>query len=154
MNLLDLLPEHPAVSWVPFHPGHVSSLKNTKKGVFDQQTLSQMLEVQASMGHAITAYVHGRPAACFGYSLLWPGVAEMWLHVDESARKYGKTMTRAAIAFRDFTVISANLHRLQISVECDDERAVRWGQAIGFSIEGRLRSYGPNQADFFMMSRI
>lgn len=154
MNLLDLLPEHPAISWVPFNPGHVSSLTNTPRSQFDMESITRILEVQASLGEAITAYLHGRPVACFGYSVLWPGVAEMWLHVDEAARKYGKTMTRAALVFSDFATISGNLHRLQIAVECNDERAVRWGQVLGFEIEGRMRRYGPNQSDFFMMSRI
>jgi RimJ/RimL family protein N-acetyltransferase len=154
MNLLDHLPEHPAISWVPFHPGHVLGLSDVRSKMFEQHAMVARLEAQAAMGDAITAYLYGQPVACFGYSVIWTGVAEMWLYVDEKARKYGKTITRAGLVFSDYATISANLHRLQISVECDDERAVRWGQALGFEIEGRMRRFGPNQADFFIMSKI
>ena len=156
-HLADFLPEHPAITWVPFHSAHVAVMKlspqelETKsKGV----PLATMLEVQARMGHAITALLHGRPVACFGAVDVWDGVAEMWLLIEDRGRSYGKTLTRAAIGYRDFIVISKNLHRLQITVNCDDSRAVKWGQAIGFEIESTMKAYGPTGSDYYLMRRI
>lgn len=156
-HLADFLPEHPAITWVPFHSAHVAVMKlspqelETKsKGV----PLATMLEVQARMGHAITALLHGRPVACFGAVDVWDGVAEMWLLIEDRGRSYGKTLTRAAIGYRDFIVIAKNLHRLQITVNCDDSRAVRWGQAIGFEIESTMKAYGPTGSDYYLMRRI
>lgn len=116
--------------------------------------LETMLEAQARMGHAITALLHGRPVACFGAVDVWNGVAEMWLLIEERGRNYGKTLTRAAIGYRDFLVISKNLHRLQIIVRCDDSRAAKWGQAIGFEIESTMKAYGPTGSDYYLMRRI
>jgi len=62
-------------------------------------------------------------------------------------------MTRAAQIYADYIVISRNLHRLQITVRCADLRAVRWGLALGFEIEGLMKKYGADGSDFFMMSR-
>jgi len=85
-RLADFLPEHPAITWVPFHPAHVSvmnfppqQLEARARGV----PLETMLEAQARMGHAITALLHGRPVACFGAVDIWNGVAEMWLLIEE-----------------------------------------------------------------------
>jgi hypothetical protein len=116
--------------------------------------LEIMLESQAKMGHAITALLHGRPVACFGAVDIWDGVAEMWLLIEDRGRKYGKTLTRAAIGYRDFLVISKNLHRLQITVRCEDSRAAKWGQAIGFKIETTMKAYGPTGSDYYLMRRI
>jgi hypothetical protein len=116
--------------------------------------LQTMLEAQARMGNAITALLHGRPVACFGAVDVWNGVAEMWLLIEDRGRSYGKTLTRAAIGYRDFIVIAKNLHRLQITVNCDDNRAVRWGQAIGFEIESTMKAYGPTGSDYYLMRRI
>jgi hypothetical protein len=155
MSLPDL-PTMPGLIWVPFQPGHVAVM-NVQAQNF--QTISKamdvmtMLEHQAKYGHAITAILHGRPVACFGAVRIWKGVEEMWCFIEERGRQYPKTLTRAAIAFRDFRVISGNLHRLQIIVRCNDLRAVRWGLGIGFEIEGLMKKYGPDEADFFMMSR-
>lgn len=158
MSLMYLpdLPQMDGLTWVPFQAGHVSVM-NVQAQNF--QTISRsvdvmtMLEHQARHGHAITAILHGRPVACFGAVHIWNGVEEMWCFIEERGRKYPKTLTRAAIAYRDFRVLSKNLHRLQIVVRCNDLRAVRWGCAIGFEIEGLMKKYGPDQADFFMMSR-
>ena len=117
-------------------------------------SLEVMIEAQAQMGHAITALLHGRPVACFGAVDIWDGVAEMWLLIEERGRKYGKTLTRAAIGYRDFIVISKNLHRLQITVRCEDSRAAKWGQAIGFEIESTMKAYGPTGSDYYLMRRI
>jgi hypothetical protein len=115
--------------------------------------LAELLELQAASGHAITALLNGRPAACFGSTRIWNGVEEMWSLMEERARKYAKTLTRIAIAYRDYRVISGNLHRLQINVRCNDRRAFRWALAIGFELEGTMRKYGPDGSDFFIMAR-
>ena len=157
IRLADFLPEHPAVTFVPFHAAHASVMKLPDfqfEGMSKGVPVIQMLEAQARMGHAITALLHGRPVACFGAVDLWEGVAEMWLLIEERGRKYGKTLTRAAIGYRDFIVISKNLHRLQIIVRCADERAAKWGQAIGFEIESTMKHYGSDGSDFYLMRRI
>ena len=149
-------PENPALIFVPFHEAHLMSLRVTNE---HSQTISkvlpinQMIAAQAKFGDAYTAILHGTPVACFGSVRIWTGVEEMWLLIEERARKVALSLTKAAIAYRDFRVISGNLHRLQITVRCEDMRAVRWGLRIGFSIDGMMKSYGPDGSDYYLMSR-
>lgn len=150
------LPTMPGVTWVPFNPGHVAVMDikaQNYQAISKALDIGKMLEIQARSGHAITAILHGKPVACFGSVKIWTGVEEMWCFMEERARKLPVIMTKAAIGYRDFRVISNNLHRIQITVRCRDTRAVRWGQAIGFEIEGLMKKYGPDTADFYMMSR-
>lgn len=73
--------------------------------------------------------------------------------MEERGRDVAVSLTKAAIAYRDFRVISGNLHRLQITVRCEDMRAVRWARAIGFTIDGMMMRYGPDGSDYYLMSR-
>jgi hypothetical protein len=156
MNNSPDFPFSPAIQFVPFHEAHLMSLRISNE---HSQTISkvlpinQMIAAQAKYGDAYTAIMHGTPVACLGSVRIWTGVEEMWLLMEERARQYAKTLTRAAIAYRDFRVISGNLHRLQITVRCEDMRAVRWGLRIGFSIDGMMKSYGPDGSDYYLMSR-
>jgi hypothetical protein len=149
-------PQTPALQFVPFHEAHLMSLNITNEY---SQTISkvlpinQMIAAQAKHGNAFTAILHGNPVACFGSVRIWGGVEEMWLLMEERGRKVAVSLTKAAIAYRDFRVISANLHRLQITVRCEDIRAVRWARAIGFTIDGMMMKYGPDGSDYYLMSR-
>lgn len=115
--------------------------------------INQMIAAQAKHGNAFTAILHGTPVACFGSVRIWNGVEEMWLLMEERGREAAVSLTKAAIAYRDFRVISGNLHRLQITVRCEDMRAVRWARAIGFNIDGMMMRYGPDGSDYYLMSR-
>jgi RimJ/RimL family protein N-acetyltransferase len=155
-SLIDDLPVVPGVYYAPFHPAHLEMIDALELKVKTPAQLvewKEIIEAQATIGTAITAYLHGKPVACFGFMPIWTGVAEMWLLIEERGRKYGKSLTRAALKVSDFAVLSNNLHRLQITVRCGDIRAVKWAQAIGFEKEATLHKYGPDGSDFYIFSR-
>ncbi len=156
-EVFDVLPHHPAVTWVPFHVGHVMtmSIKSQDMNAISRAVpVHQMLEVQAMYGQAITAIIHGRPAACFGSVRVWNGVEELWLLVEERTRKFPVLMTRAAKDFADYRVIAGNLHRLQVTVRSNDPRAIQWAKRIGFEQEAVLKKYGPDQMNYVLMRKI
>jgi len=151
----DFLPALPPyITLVPFRPEHATMIKaRDRTAAALAISTEDILRVQAMSGHAITALLHGKPAACFGSVQVWTGLEEMWCLLENSSRNYALSLTKIAIAYRDFRTIAGNLHRLQITVRSDDLRAVRWGKAIGFETEGRMKKYGPDGSDFFLMSR-
>lgn len=156
MNNSPDFPVSPALQFVPFHEAHLMSLKITdeySQSISKTIPILEMVKAQAKGGDAFTAILHGTPVACFGSVHIWNGVEEMWLLIEERGRKVALSMTKAAIAYRDFRVISGNLHRLQITVRCEDMRAVRWARAIGFTIDGMMMRYGPDGSDYYLMSR-
>lgn len=155
-SLIDHLPAIPGVTYTPFHPAHLEmmdALEMATSSASQRQEWKDIIAAQSRIGPAITAHLNGRPVACFGYMLIWSGVAEMWLLIEERGRKYAKSLTRGAVVLRDCAVLSNNLHRIQITVRSSDIRAVRWASAIGFEKEATLHKYGPDQSDFFIFSR-
>jgi hypothetical protein len=155
-SLADLLPEHPAIRYVPFHSAHVAVMQLPEKTFLPASKgidLQTMIEAQAKLGQAITVYLHGRPVACFGNVELWPGVAELWSLIEDRARKYALTLTKVGKIYVDYVALSRNAHRLQITVRSGDIRAVRWAGALGFEQECLMKRYGPDQSDFYLFSR-
>lgn len=158
ISLDDLLPELPSeITLLPFNPAHALVMRISDRhalSMHENLSLANVMHAQAATGHAITVLLNGTPAACFGSVHIWNGVEEMWCLLEERARKYRFAMTKIAVAYRDYRVIAANLHRLQLTVRCADQRAFRWATAIGFKLEGQMRRYGPDGSDFYLMSRV
>jgi hypothetical protein len=158
MSLDELLPDlPPQIALVPFNPVHTLNIRigdAASIAMRENLNFADLMAAQAASGHAITVLLHGTPAACFGSVSIWKGLEEMWCLLEERARKYPLAMTKIAIAYRDYRVIAGNLRRLQLNVRCDDQRAFRWAKAIGFEPEAKMRRYGPDGSDFYLMSRV
>jgi len=158
MSLDELLPDlPPQIALVPFNPVHALNIRigdAASIAMRENLNFADLMAAQAASGHAITVLLHGTPAACFGSVSIWKGLEEMWCLLEERARKYPMAMTKIAIAYRDYRVIAGNLRRLQLNVRCSDQRAFRWAKAIGFEPEAKMRRYGPDGSDFYLMSRV
>ena len=155
-DILDALPRHPAITWVPFHVAHYATMRVSSQNlqaVSRVLPIDKMLEAQAMSGEAITCIIHGRPAAVFGSVKIWQGVEEMWMLCEERARKFPVVMTKAGRMFLLHRVIAGNLHRIQATVRCDDLRAIRWAEGLGLDFEGVMYRYGADQMDYQIMAR-
>ena len=65
-DILDALPQHPAITWVPFHVAHYATMRVSSQNlqaVSRVLPIDKMLEAQAMSGEEVTAILHGRPAA-------------------------------------------------------------------------------------------
>lgn len=155
-DLLESLPRHPGIQWLPFHISHYSVMNVQAQNI---QTISQtmpvkeMLQWQAARGDAITAVLHDRPVAVFGSVKIWDGVEQIWMICEERARRYPIIMTKAGRMFVLHRVIAGRLHRIQATVRCDDLRAHRWAEGLGLQTEGVMRRYGADKIDYWMMAR-
>ena len=144
------------VYYLPFVPEHFDHLDFDHKEISvlsKGYDIKSMIANQAELGTAFTAFRYGRPIAIVGVVLIWNGVGEMWSLFDNQARDIPMTMLRAAIDFSDIAMRYLHLHRLQITVRTDDNRAKRYAEAIGFKTECVMQKYGPDQVDYFLMTR-
>lgn len=144
------------VYYLPFVPEHFDHLDFDHKEISvlsKGYDIKSMIANQAELGTAFTAFRYGRPIAIVGVVIIWNGVGEMWSLFDNQARDIPMTMLRAAIDFSDIAMRYLHLHRLQITVRTDDNRAKRYAEAIGFKTECVMQKYGPDQVDYFLMTR-
>jgi len=155
-QLLQSLPQLDNGYYLPFHSDHLVNFKGIIE--YESQSITiedriHMLEYQSQLGPSITAFVNNTPVAVFGCVFLWQGVAEAWSLLTQESRRYPIAMTKAAIAFFDICQILFNLHRIQITVKCNDQRAVRWAKHLRFISEGTMIGYSADKDDTYMMRR-
>lgn len=115
--------------------------------------LREMIRNQAENGTAMTTFLHGEPIAVTGVALLWNGVGELWSLFDEKIRNNPATMLRTGKSYCDIAIRYLHLHRLQITVRTDDERAIRYAKHLGFNTECVMQKYGPDKIDYLLMTR-
>lgn len=159
INIIELnerLPYKVGVCYIPMHPSHLHHMRITEDQLPFAKAVSMdaMLEMQARLGLAVTALVHGKPVAMFGCIMLWTGVAEMWSIISDDARRYPKQLTIVAKGFSDIVAKSLSLHRLQLTVRFDEPRALRWAEYLGFEIEGLMHKYSPDGVDTYILARV
>ena len=144
------------VYYLPFVPDHFDHIDfdakelNTISKAYD---IKSMLSQQAELGTAVTAFKYSRPVAVFGIVFIWQGVGELWSIFDNQAREHPATMLRSGYDFTDIAMRYLHLHRLQITVRTDDDRAIRYAKALKFKTECVMQKFGPDKVDYLLMAR-
>jgi hypothetical protein len=144
------------VSIVPFHWGHayMADLRPIDRQYIDLiPNYKHHLQVAAAAGIACTAMLRGKIACCFGVNELWPGVGEGWMLTTDHVNTAPVSLTRGAYRYFNLIATELVLHRLQLTVNMDNDLAIRWADALQFAPEGLLRNYGPDGADYRMYAR-
>lgn len=155
-QILKKMPDVNHGYYLPFHESHLSNFKGIEE--YGSKSLSiedrkRLIMFQSQCGPCITAFVNNQPVAMFGCVFLWSGVGEAWSLFAEESRRYPIAMTKGALSFFDSCQILFNLHRIQITVKCSDQRAVRWANRLGFTSEGTMIAYSADKDDTYMMRR-
>lgn len=145
------------VQIVPFHWAHprVMDLRPFDREYYDVlPNYDDMLRSFQAEGNACTALYRGKIFACFGTNILWPGVGEGWLLTGKQVDTLAVSVTRCARRYFNHIATTKGFKRLQLTVNAENELAVRWAYALQFTREGLLRNYGPTGADHIMFARI
>jgi hypothetical protein len=145
------------VQIVPFHWAHpyAMDLREFDKRAFDNiPNYQDMLKAFQAEGGAVTALWRGKIIACLGCNNMWPGVSEAWMITSIEFPNISVTVTRAAIRYFNKIAIEHKLKRLQITVDVENELAMRWAKMLKFTPEGVMRKYGAGGIDHMMFARI
>lgn len=145
------------VQIVPFHWAHpyAMDLREFDKRAFDNiPNYQDMLKAFQAEGGACTALWRGKIVACLGCNNMWPGVSEAWMITSIEFPNISVTVTRAAIRYFNKIAIEHKLKRLQITVDVENELAMRWAKMLKFTPEGVMRKYGAGGTDHMMFARI
>ena len=114
---------------------------------------SDSLKAASATGIACTAMLRGKIACCFGVNKLWPGVGEGWMLTTDHVATAPVSLTRGAYRYFNLIATDMVLRRLQLTVNVENDLAVRWADALQFTPEGLLKNYGPDGANYRMYAR-
>jgi len=107
----------------------------------------------AEKGVAYTL-MNGNPVFCCGAVELWDGMAEAWFITGKDAVKHPVSIMKTTMFLIADTIGKLNLHRLQATIEADNETAVRFVEGLAFKREGLMRKFGPDGKDYYLYARI
>jgi hypothetical protein len=160
LDIKEVIKHLPRIAGVEYRPSEIGDVDNIAAVEFWGLTsehlavLKQTIEIQRRYGaYSLTVHLHNKPVALFGCILMWHGVAELWALLSKDTFKRPLALSKCALTFADICEISLKLHRLQIHVKSSNERAVKWGEFLGFSIEGKLIQFTQDKQDCYIMSR-
>ncbi len=95
----------------------------------------------------------GKVVTVFGIRHIWHGLAEMWMVPGEGLSKHAISLVRGARAVTDIALQDYGVRRLQICVKVENDSAFKFAKALHFEVESVMRKFGPEGADYYMMTR-
>ena len=141
---------------IPFHPQH---LHNIELKEFELEYLEafpdyfEYVALNYDPNRSWTGIVRGKIVCIFGITELWPRVAEAWMIPSVHIKDSPIAVIRAAKKIIAESASEMGLNRLQICVRIDNVIAYRFARGLGFKVECEMKEYGPEGADYYLMSR-
>jgi len=94
----------------------------------------------------------GRPLCAFGCVLLWDGVCEVWYNLI--SREKTISQIRIIKKYLKEQAESLKIRRMQATIKCSSLVGRKFIEAMGFTLEGKLKKFMPDYSDAFMYARI
>jgi hypothetical protein len=142
---------------LPFHRSHIDRLGLAEYDAMSIETLESkelLFQGMEDSEYSFTVFYNLQPMLSFGFDVKWTGVAEAWMFTGKVGREHGIILSRGARRVFDKIGPALDLRRMQIVVSVDRSDAVNWARFLKFEEEGRLKSYGPEGADYLMFARV
>lgn len=105
-------------------------------------------------GMSWAATSRGNVLLVFGLRMPWDGLAELWMIPGDNIKSHAISLVRGAKAVTDTALDNFNLRRLQISVKVGNDTAFKFAKALRFEVESVMRKFGPEGADYYLMTRL
>lgn len=142
---------------IPFEPYHLSLINCTRP---EMKTVPGMIDLDdygnklKASGPAFSLFtINDEIIGSGGFGLYWPGVAEGWLMLSDSADRFFFSIHKLVSHSIPTFMNSMKLRRLQIMIPSDSKRAFNWATRLGFISEGLMTKYGPDGSDYYRMAR-
>lgn len=135
---------------IPFHPDHLYALipETPERAGWEVAPAAHIHALDN--GHAVTGLIDGKPVACGGLVLLWPGVAEGWLATTPAAVAHPTWLVRSIIRFIRAKIAELQIRRLQAHVDASFTRAWMWLERLGLQRESEMLRYGRDGGTYYM----
>lgn len=90
--------------------------------------------------------------ACGGFEPQGPGRFAAWLFASDLSPRGWVAVARA---FRRM-IVETQARRIEVTVRCgrDAQAGCRYARALGLTLEGRLKSFGPDGADYWLFAGV
>lgn len=136
---------------VPLKPEHIDGMEvqPAQRMGADEMRVA----MSAPMGDdAWTVLADGKPVACGGLLKVWEGRAYAWALLGVDARRYLKSITKAARR----GIETGGFRRVEMAVQEGFPEGQHWARLLGFTLETPepMRAYLPNGRDAYLYAKV
>lgn len=118
----------------------------------DELMVQQTYDAANRFGTGWVVSLNGEPIATIGITMLWPGVASVWMFATDSWPKIALELTRWARKAIFQIMSDANIHRAQCWSLSGHDTAHRWLRHLGATEECVSPGYGRNGETFHLFA--
>lgn len=108
----------------------------------------QRIQDYTKLGVVIAAIEGDTTFAIGGVGIVHSGLGTAWSILNKEFLKYPKTLLKFSRLVIKASLLGLNLHRIQMDIDTTFEENARFAKKLGFSFEGKMIQYGPNQEDY------
>jgi len=144
------------IKTIPFNIEHLNLLASVDGQHLELLALDNVKYALANLpgapkAEAVTLIVEDRILACFGFTLITPGVVDVWLFPSVYVKDNAIGFVRTVNNYLEVTSKVFGWHRAQSLTRVDSIHR-KWMQTLGFVEEGVMRKYYKKQ-DFIISAR-
>lgn len=114
---------------------------------------SRFENMAAASVQAATFIQDGRIIFCAGFTILWGGVADLWMVPSVYVRENPLAFYRTVRGYLKVLPETFKLHRIQ-TTSYNDAFHEKWMTKLGFQKEGVMRQYRHDKSDMVMYGRV
>lgn len=100
-----------------------------------------------------TMFYNDQVKFCGGVVDIWNGMGEMWMILNKDLDGCKFEIIRT-IRYEVDNLFDTQYHRLQATIDCANDAAIRFVEWLGFKREGVLRKYSHDRKDYYMYARV
>lgn len=127
-----------------FRPEHVMEIAEHADDVANAGQLD------AASPEAYTLRVNGEVLMCGGVAELGPDKGMLWSYIAPAALQHPVIVHRSVLRFLSLL----SYRRLEAYCKCDSQRANRWLETLGFTLEApRMAKWAPDGSDYSLWAK-
>lgn len=138
----------------PFSPEHLSSIRVEDSSVLAPISSHEQLVIFYATHPSFSLWCHDKFIGAGGAVVPWKGMGDVWMIMGkEPLELHGKALFKYARVCLGILHNHFGVQRAQAAVQVEQEKWIRYAEALRFKVEGLMLKYGPDGKDYLMMSR-
>lgn len=138
-----------------FSPEHLSSIRVEDRSVLSPVSARDRLVAFYATHPSFSLWCDEMYICSGGAVLPWKGVGDGWMIMGkEPLENHGKALLKNGRLVLKILHDHFGVERAQCAVQVEQDKWIRFSEALGFKTEGLMSKYGPDGKDYLMMARV
>lgn len=145
-----------SLSTQPLHPDHIVLYRSKHVTTPDEELILTHLrygDPNVMENHCRVWMSDDVPIAIAGVNIVWPGYGVVYLFASTEAKMNPKSLVQWVRGRIQELEDRLELRRVEMTCPIN-HMLIKWGNLLGFEVEGILRKYSPSGEDHVVMSRV